>query len=167
MTVKMPAPKDAAAKTSSTQNLTANNSRRAQDFRSYLRLLGMKTTSMPRLIEEINNGLPYRTFEQLHKNLKLGVQETADLVRISPTTLSRRKEQGRFQADEGEKIVRLSRLFSRALELFDGDEEAARKWLTTPKGVLGGAAPFEMAKSELGAQEVERLIGRLEHGVFS
>jgi len=164
MTIKVPELKDTVAKTSSTQN---SSSQHGQDFRSYLRLLGMSTSSMPTLIKDINNGLPYRTFEHLHKNLKLSVQETADLVRISPTTLSRRKEQGRFQADEGEKIVRLSRIYSRALELFDADEAAARRWLTTPKGVLGGATPFEMAKSELGALEVERLIGRLEHGVFS
>jgi uncharacterized protein (DUF2384 family) len=33
--------------------------------------------------------------------------------------------------------------------------------------VLGDASPLEMSKTEPGALDVERLIGRLEHGVFS
>jgi hypothetical protein len=32
---------------------------------------------------------------------------------------------------------------------------------------LGGAVPLAVARTELGALEVERLIGRLEHGVFT
>jgi uncharacterized protein (DUF2384 family) len=32
---------------------------------------------------------------------------------------------------------------------------------------LGDVAPLEMAATETGAREVENLIGRLEHGVFS
>jgi uncharacterized protein (DUF2384 family) len=32
---------------------------------------------------------------------------------------------------------------------------------------LGGVSPFEMAKTEVGALEVENLITRIEHGVFS
>jgi uncharacterized protein (DUF2384 family) len=31
---------------------------------------------------------------------------------------------------------------------------------------LGGASPFEMARTEVGTREVEHLIARAEHGVF-
>jgi len=40
-------------------------------------------------------------------------------------------------------------------------------WLTSAQPALGGAVPLDLAKSEVGAREVERLVGRLEHGVFS
>ena len=36
-----------------------------------------------------------------------------------------------------------------------------------PTAGLGGASPADMTSTEVGAREVERLIGRLEHGVFS
>jgi len=32
---------------------------------------------------------------------------------------------------------------------------------------LGGVIPFELARTEVGAREVEMLIGRIEHGVIS
>ena len=59
------------------------------------------------------------------------------------------------------------RVFGRALELFEGDSRAAERWLSSPKRALGGAVPSELAETEAGAREVEALIGRIEHGVFS
>ena len=58
-------------------------------------------------------------------------------------------------------------MFARTIELFEGDVESARSWLMRPVLALGGAVPFEMLKTEVGAREVENLITRLEHGVFS
>ena len=58
-------------------------------------------------------------------------------------------------------------VFGRALELFEGDARVAERWLSSPKRALGGAVPYELAKTEAGVREVEGLIGRLEHGVFS
>jgi uncharacterized protein (DUF2384 family) len=36
-----------------------------------------------------------------------------------------------------------------------------------PQRALGGAVPLEIAKTEVGAREVEQIIGRLEQGVFT
>ncbi len=46
-------------------------------------------------------------------------------------------------------------------------EEAAREWLKSPLPALAGKTPLEFADTEPGAQEVEDLLGRIEHGVFS
>jgi putative toxin-antitoxin system antitoxin component (TIGR02293 family) len=40
-------------------------------------------------------------------------------------------------------------------------------WLNSPNHGLGGRTPLQMAQTEAGSREVENLIGRLEHGVFS
>ena len=53
-----------------------------------------------------------------------------------------------------------------AVALFEGDIAAARKWLQMPQRGLGGETPLDFASTEVGAREVENLIGRLEHGVF-
>ena len=37
----------------------------------------------------------------------------------------------------------------------------------TPQRALGGAIPLDIAKTEVGAREVEQIIGRLEQGVFT
>jgi putative toxin-antitoxin system antitoxin component (TIGR02293 family) len=47
------------------------------------------------------------------------------------------------------------------------DEEAAREWLRSPNFGLGNQVPLEMLETEAGAREVEDLLGRIEHGVFS
>jgi putative toxin-antitoxin system antitoxin component (TIGR02293 family) len=46
-------------------------------------------------------------------------------------------------------------------------KEAGRQWLSSPQVGLGGAVPLEYAETELGAREVEHLLGRIEHGVYS
>jgi putative toxin-antitoxin system antitoxin component (TIGR02293 family) len=62
-------------------------------------------------------------------------------------------------------LIRGARIFAMTLELFEGDMEATRRWLTAPQIALGGETPIEYASTDLGAREVEALIGRLEHGV--
>ena len=53
----------------------------------------------------------------------------------------------------------------KALELFEGDFDGAKVWLFGPLPGLAGHAPIDFAKTEVGAREVENLIGRLEHGI--
>jgi putative toxin-antitoxin system antitoxin component (TIGR02293 family) len=70
-----------------------------------------------------------------------------------------------LNAEESEKVLRIARLYDKALDVFE-DEKSAEKWLKEAARGLGGDIPLEYAKTELGAQEVERLLIRIEHGVF-
>jgi putative toxin-antitoxin system antitoxin component (TIGR02293 family) len=133
----------------------------------YTMLLGMKMLETEELLRQIERGLPFRMLERLGRNLELPMRTIAELAQISNRTLHRRKEEGRLQADESDRLLRVSRVFARAIELFEGDHRAAGRWLSVPQRALGGVVPLRMAKTELGTLEVERLIGRLEHGVFS
>ena len=54
----------------------------------------------------------------------------------------------------------------RALEVF-GDEASAAEWLTTKITVLGGQTPIDLLARAEGEEEVLKVIGRIEHGVFS
>ncbi len=47
------------------------------------------------------------------------------------------------------------------------DHGRAIRWLKRPNRALGGIAPIAALDTELGAREVENLIGRLEHGVYT
>jgi putative toxin-antitoxin system antitoxin component (TIGR02293 family) len=133
----------------------------------YVTLLGLEPSDTIHLIRQVERGLPFRVVERLRRNMALTSEEFAELIQVRPRTLSRRKEEGRLQPDESDRALRASRLFGSALELFEGDAAAARTWLSTAQPALGGAVPLTVAKTELGAREVEQLIGRLEHGVFS
>ena len=54
-----------------------------------------------------------------------------------------------------------------ALELFEGDAAAARRWFYTPAKASGGERPITLARTDLGTREVEALIDRLEQGVLT
>ena len=119
------------------------------------------------LVKHVEKGLPFTAVEALQQQMNLATKEMAQLLDIKFRTFLRRKEAGRLRPAESERVLRASRLFARAQDLFDGDQEAARGWLLKPQRALGGATPLEIAKTEVGAREVEQIIGRLEHGVFT
>ena len=54
----------------------------------------------------------------------------------------------------------------KAVEVMES-EEHARQWLASPQVGLGGEVPLEYAETEVGAREVEDLLGRIEYGVYS
>jgi putative toxin-antitoxin system antitoxin component (TIGR02293 family) len=119
------------------------------------------------LIKAVNAGFPYEFLDKLSGSTGLTVDTIADTVLIPPRTLSRRKVERRLQPDESERLLRVSNLVSKTVDLFEGDRAAAMNWLQRPQKGLGDGVPLEFAKTEIGARAVEDLIGRLEHGVFS
>jgi putative toxin-antitoxin system antitoxin component (TIGR02293 family) len=117
-------------------------------------------------IERIRTGLSFRSAENLQKALDMPMDKLALVLGISRATLHRRKIQGRLDKAESEKLVRYQRLLKKASDVFGGKQDA-RRWLTHPQPGLGNTVPIEFAKTELGAREVENLLGRIEYSVYS
>jgi putative toxin-antitoxin system antitoxin component (TIGR02293 family) len=134
---------------------------------AYVVLLGLTRFDFPGLIEMIEKGLPYTAFERLQKNTGFSTEQLLDLLQIPRRTLARRKTAARFSSDESDRLVRLARVYGRALYFFDGDAKAATEWLGWPQYAFGGVRPLEMTRTDVGAQEVETLISRLEHGILA
>ncbi|HJR16717.1 MAG TPA: antitoxin Xre/MbcA/ParS toxin-binding domain-containing protein [Gemmatimonadales bacterium] len=133
----------------------------------YVALLGLRTYEPLPLDRQVRKGLAYSTFARFQRNTGLPAGNIAELIQIPTRTLSRRRSEGKFAPEESDRLVRAARVFGRAMELFDGDGDAARVWLTARQPALGGRAPLELARTDVGAGEVESLIGRLEHGIPS
>lgn len=128
--------------------------------------IGLRVRDRLTLIERIEEGFPYRTLERLQESLAIPAGEVAEVVRIPVRTLTRRKKEGRLRPEESERVLRIARLIEDATRLHEGDLDQARTWLKTPKRALDGKTPLEMGRTEVGAREVENLLGRLEHGVY-
>lgn len=123
-------------------------------------------TTIHQQIVRIHAGLSFRAVQNLQKALDVPMGKVASVLGMSRATLHRRKIQGRIDKEESEKLVRYQRLLQKAEDVF-GDAKAAREWLTTNQAGLGNAVPLEFAKTEIGAREVENLLGRIEYGVYS
>ena len=118
------------------------------------------------LIAAVKAGLDVRVFVDLARRLGVSEAHLAEVAGIAPTTLGRRKRAGTLTPDESEHVLRLAALLEHATHVFE-DEGDATDWLRTPNLALGGVTPLALADTELGAREVDLLLGRLEHGVYS
>src|SRR2546428_6327368 len=126
---------------------------------AYVVLLGLHSYDLPDLLRHVRNGLPYKSFERFLRNLSLPADQAMEFIDIPRRTMVRRKREGRLQPDESDRLLRASRVFARALELFDGDREAAVHWLTSPIVALGGARPLDPPPTAVGGTESEPGIG--------
>ena len=139
----------------------------ARDARLPGRILGVMAESSGELIRQVGKGFSFHALHALESHSGIPVAQIVRILGIPSRTLARRKASGRLTADESEKLLRLSSTFENALELFEGNRRQALAWLSSPKKEFEDQTPLEYSRTEVGAREVEDLIGRLEHGVFS
>jgi putative toxin-antitoxin system antitoxin component (TIGR02293 family) len=112
-------------------------------------------------------GLPTTALKRVAAFLDLRPVKVGLLVNINEKTLERRLRAGaRLKPDESERVARLMRVISRAVAVFES-EDHARDWLNRALRELGGHTPLQMTATEPGAREVEKVLGRIEHGVFA
>ncbi|MEO5914007.1 MAG: antitoxin Xre/MbcA/ParS toxin-binding domain-containing protein [Luteolibacter sp.] len=136
---------------------------------SVLQNLGVKTSAaagstLAQIREALRQGMPRDAFESLRDDLGVSTEEFAEILGIPTRTLARRTD--RFKPDESERLLRVGSVVQKALDVLE-DKESARRWMTQPKRALGGLTPLRCCDTEIGAREVEALLGRIEHGVFS
>ena len=118
------------------------------------------------LIAVIHTGLPVQELDVLQTSLGVPMDKLAPKLGMSKATLHRRKAQGRLGPEESDRVLRFARLMGKAVEVMES-EDAARRWMASSQVGLGGAVPLDYAETEVGAREVEDLLGRIEYGVYS
>lgn len=141
--------------------------RRLTRFHSRGESLGLSAQATEDLIRAVERGLTFGAFETFSAETGFGSSTIASVIQIPERTLARRKSTGRLTPGESERLLRIANIFENAVELFEGDVLEAVQWLTTPKKALGENIPLSYSRTELGAREVENLIGRLEQGIFT
>jgi putative toxin-antitoxin system antitoxin component (TIGR02293 family) len=131
------------------------------------RSLGLKVSNSADLIQQVERGFSFKALQTFGERSGISVSQIAVLLGIPERTLARRKSSGRLNWEESERLLRLSAVYEDALQLFEGDSVSSMAWLTSSQKALGSQTPLVHARTEIGAREVEDLVGRLEHGVFS
>jgi putative toxin-antitoxin system antitoxin component (TIGR02293 family) len=133
---------------------------------AYVVLLGMHQFDWPGVLAQIDKGLPFSAIERFLGNSGLTQPQLLDLIGIAPRTFMRRKKEGHLSPAESDRLIRAARVYAKVLHLFSGDTDQSTAWLTEAQRAFRGTTPLEMARTEIGAQEVERLVFQLEHGVL-
>ena len=118
------------------------------------------------LIKVVSSGLPARLARELARCLEISLDDMAGLLRMNPRTLQRRMGEGSLDLSESERLWQLSRLFHRAEEVLES-RAGALHWFKNPIAALGWATPMAYARTAVGLRELENILGRIEHGVYS
>lgn len=134
------------------------------------RILGLagqeaRAMSPVRLMGMIEAGLPISALDRLSESVAPADAKFKYRI-VSRATLARRRRPGqeRLLGDEGGRLVRLAGVWTLAQEVWGGDDQA-RAFFFRPHPLLEGRLPVDVVlSSELGAQLVDDILGRLKYG---
>jgi putative toxin-antitoxin system antitoxin component (TIGR02293 family) len=116
------------------------------------------------LHDRIKRGLPFRSLDSVRERLQLTVSEAASVLHMPPRTLARRRLARRLAADESDRLYRVARVAAHAVAAL-GSENKAATWLRRPNRALNGELPIRLLDTDVGARQVEDVLGRIEHGI--
>ena len=114
----------------------------------------------------IHDGLPVAAFRYAVDSLGQPEKTVVEGIGISRTTLGRRKQAGRLGFVDSERAVRLGSVIALG-KVALGSTHAVGRWLLKANSALGGAIPLRLLQTDVGARQVEAVLGRALLGGFS
>ena len=127
---------------------------------------GPPTTIEPgdmQLVRAVREGLAVQDVDGVLASGRLSAAEL-DRLALPRKTLHHRRGLGRLSPEQSDRLVRLLRVIGAAEEVF-GSPAKAHRWLRLPSAALAGHAPLDLLDTEVGARQVETLLGRIAHGI--
>lgn len=118
------------------------------------------------LAKAVEEGLPTQAIDAAVQGGILAQQDIHLLVVTKRTLQRRRDERQRLNAEESDRLARLIRVIARAEVALD-DSAKAESWIREPNRALQGRRPMDLLGSDVGARAVEKILGRIEHGIYS
>jgi putative toxin-antitoxin system antitoxin component (TIGR02293 family) len=125
--------------------------------------LGAVITTLRDLRLQIEKGLPVESLDYVARHVATSNRQVTEIKHgiVPKTTLARRR---RLTLRESEHLERLARITVLAEHVWE-DVDNARTFLNGEQKSLGGARPVDLARSELGAREVQDLLARMEYSL--
>lgn len=93
-------------------------------------------------------------------------KEMAAAIGLSPSYLHRLKTEQRISRDASERLLLLENLLQHALDTFEGQTSTVLSWLHTPLRELEYQTPLQTLDTVTGYTLVDRVLGRIDHGIF-
>jgi putative toxin-antitoxin system antitoxin component (TIGR02293 family) len=131
------------------------------------RTLRMELRSLGELTEAVARGFPRGVVRALAMAVVPGgdargaLRRQVEALVASPATLKRNARLSPAASERAERLARIAALATQAL----GTEGEAKAWLTEAHPLLGNRPPIEVAATDLGARQVERMLVNIEYGL--
>jgi putative toxin-antitoxin system antitoxin component (TIGR02293 family) len=115
-------------------------------------------------LDYIRSGFPPGWVKELRHAFHLNNAQLETLLGTSISTLERRQRQQRpLDTVSSERLDRVTTLALHAAELFE-NRNTARRWMITANRALNDQMPISLCETEIGARQVRRVLGALQHG---
>jgi putative toxin-antitoxin system antitoxin component (TIGR02293 family) len=122
--------------------------------------------TLAELRERIRQGLPYRSLKSVSQRLQLSEREAATILHIPAQIMARCRQARKLRVDESDRLYRIAHVAGQAVSVF-GSEDKAATWLQRPNRALNGELPIRLLDTDIGALQVEDILGKIEHGNVS
>jgi putative toxin-antitoxin system antitoxin component (TIGR02293 family) len=127
------------------------------------RVLGTQLNTVTELAAAVAHGLPRTVVAEIATQAAgnpEGRRKVAALV-VSPATYKRSPQLSPAASERAERLARITALAQQAL----GSDDEARAWLGEAHPLLGNRPPIEVAATDLGARQVERILLNIEYAL--
>jgi len=128
------------------------------------RVVGRSVRSPEDLTERLRRGLPFAALTAVMEQYGISRDALCTILHLSARNFLRRKEQRRLSPDESDRLYRLARVIAHANRVFEDPEESA-DWIQSPNTALGKQQPLTLLDTDIGVQQVDQVLGRIEHGI--
>jgi putative toxin-antitoxin system antitoxin component (TIGR02293 family) len=118
------------------------------------------------LLEEVERGLPTKSYHVIASALGLTPEEEDRLLQVSLRTRARWKHRIRLDPAISDRLVRLARILTLAENVLESHENAVA-WLREPSDLFSGRTPLQLVTTDIGAERVTNLLYQMEYGIYA
>ena len=128
------------------------------------KVLGRSVRSSEDLANQVRKGLPFAALSAVMGEYGISRDVVCEVLQLSSRNFLRRKDQKRLSPVESDRLYRLARVLAHANRVFEDPDESA-EWIQTPNTALGKQQPLSLLDTDIGVQQVDQVLGRIEHGI--
>lgn len=114
-----------------------------------------------RQVRAVREGLP---IEAVERAIGSGQVSAVELDRLGISSNRQATNNGKLTSEQSDRLLRILRVVREAEQTF-ANAEKARLWLRRRTHALGDQCPLELLDTDVGARNVEALLGRIAHGI--
>lgn len=134
---------------------------------TYHSLSGLRPPfSEQEIISRSRQGIKRAEADRVAALVGLTDKELAHALEISASYLHRLKAEQVLSHEASERLSLLENLLQHGLDTFDGRTTTVLNWLRTPLRELDNQSPLQTLDTVTGYTLVDRVLGRIDHGIF-
>jgi putative toxin-antitoxin system antitoxin component (TIGR02293 family) len=117
-------------------------------------------------ITATNKGIPKLAVHNLAEVIDVPMKDMATLLNVSYKTLGRKKKTDILDSLSSSLSIEIANTVAKGLAVFE-DMDKFSRWLQKENRALQGKKPFDLLNTPTGIKMVNKLLGRIEEGVYT